>query len=315
MKTVPYTSIRDGILRRMGIDAAQPLIPSQSEALVEYTTAALDEAWDFFDWPEIYLTEERTPNGSTWVSGGYTYQADYAGTISYLGRAPSGSELTDPLWRVKKITTTIDGGVLSVETAIDIPWTDRFTATYSLDTDNSSGEIPYILLDQDNLTPIGTILKIYDKQPGPNAVATPLKFLTGEDRIYITDPAYTGGNVWVKFSLPLPRLTTVPYSASASYAPGDLVFFSTTGDCYSARQSTTGNPPTDPEHWRRQRIPHFLAEFLKLRAHAETLFEDGQSDKGSLALARGEKILLDKMDQAWLRKGEVHGYSATFQHP
>lgn len=313
MKTVPYTSIRDGILRRMGIDAAQPLIPSQSEALVEYTTAALDEAWDFFDWPEIYLTEERTPNGSSWVAGGFTYQADYSGTISFLGRAPSGSELSDPYWRVKKITTTIDGGVLSVETAIDIPWDDRLTASYSLDTDNSSGEIPYILLDQDNLSPIGTILKIYDKEPSRHTLATPLRYLTAEDRIYITDPF--NGNVWVHYSLPLPRLTTVPYSASATYAPGDLVFFSTTGDCYSARQSTTGNAPTSAEHWRRQRIPHFLAEFLKLRAHAETLFEDGQSDKGSLALARGEKILLDKMDQAWLRKGEVHGYSATFQHP
>jgi hypothetical protein len=313
VKTVPYTSIRDGILRRMGIDAAQPLIPSQAEALIEYTTAALDEAWLFYDWPEIYLTEERTPDGSSWVVAGFAYLADTVGTIFYLGRAPAGSETTDLLWRVKKITTTLDGGVLSVETANGIAWDDRFSATYALDTDNSSGEIPYILLDQDELTPIGTVIKIYDKEPGPNSVARTLRYLTGEDRIYITDPAYTGGNVWVRFSLPIPRLTTAEYSPSATYALGDLVFLPTTGDCSSARQPTTGNLPTDPENWRRQRIPHFLAEFLKLRAHAETLFEDGQSDKGSLSLARAEKILLDKMDQAWLRRGEVQHYSATFQ--
>jgi hypothetical protein len=309
VKSVPYTSIRDGILRRMGIDSSQPLIPSQAAALVEYTTAALDEAWDHFDWPEIYLTEERTPNGSSWVSGGYTYQADYSGTISFLGRAPSGSELSDPYWRVKKITTTIDGGVLSVETAIDIPWDDRLTAVYSLDTDNSSGEIPYILFDQDNLTPIGTILKIYDKEPSRHTLATPLRYLTAEDRIYILDPF--NGNVWVHFSLPLPHLTTAEYSAATTYAPGDLVFLSSTGDCYSARIATTGNAPTSAEHWRRQRIPHFLAEFLKLRAFAETLFEDGQSDKGSLALARAEKILLDKLDQAWLRAGREINWSLT----
>jgi hypothetical protein len=91
------------------------------------------------------------------------------------------------------------------------------------------------------------------------------------------------------------------------------VFYNTTGDCYIARQSTAGNLPTDSEYWRRYRIPAFLADYLKFYALAETLSEDGQMDKANYQFARAEGILQQRMDDAWLRKGEVRRYSASFQ--
>ena len=311
MRTTSYKSIRDGVISRMGIDPAQTLMDSQATALAEYLTTAAATSWTFFDWPEIYLTEERTPNGSAWFVTGYTYLSDYVGTIAYFGRAPANSETADLVWRVKKITTNNNGDVLSVETAVNVAWDDRASATYAVSTNNDA-EIPYILLDQDNLSPIGEIMAIWDADPTSGVYARKVRYLLNEDRVLLIDATSETGNVWVQFLLPQPRFTTDEYSAGAAYSAGDVVYYNTTGDCYVARQSTTGNLPSDSEYWRRYRIPSFLSDYLKFYALAETLSEDGQMDKANFQFARAEGILQQRMDDAWLRKGEVRTWTARF---
>ena len=311
MRTTSYKSIRDGVISRMGIDPAQTLMDSQATALAEYLTTAAATSWTFFDWPEIYLTEERTPNGSAWFVTGYTYLSDYVGTIAYFGRAPANSETTDLVWRVKKITTNNNGDVLSVETAVNVAWDDRASATYAVTTNNDA-EIPYILLDQDNLSPIGEIMAIWDADPTSGVYARKVRFLLNEDRVLLIDATSETGNVWVQFLLPQPRFTTDEYSAGAAYSDGDVVYYNTTGDCYVARKATTGNLPSDSEYWRRYRIPSFLSDYLKFYALAETLSEDGQTDKANFQFARAEGILQQRMDDAWLRKGEVRTWTARF---
>ena len=311
MRTTSYKSIRDGVISRMGIDPAQTLMDSQATALAEYLTTAAATSWTFFDWPEIYLTEERTPNGSAWFVTGYTYLSDYVGTIAYFGRAPANSETTDLVWRVKKITTNNNGDVLSVETAVNVAWDDRASATYAVTTNNDA-EIPYILLDQDNLSPIGEIMAIWDADPTSGVYARKVRYLLNEDRVLLIDATSETGNVWVQFLLPQPRFTTDEYSAGAAYSAGDVVYYNTTGDCYVARQATTGNLPSDSEYWRRYRIPSFLSDYLKFYALAETLSEDGQTDKANFQFARAEGILQQRMDDAWLRKGEVRTWTARF---
>ena len=160
-------------------------------------------------------------------------------------------------------------------------------------------------------TPIGTVLAIHSEEPTSTAAPYKLKFAIAEDRVHIIDSAYSGGPVWIKFSLPKPELTVEAYSASTAYSAEDVVYYAPTGDCYKARQATTGNLPTSETHWRRQRIPHFLSEYLKVRAYAETLFEDGQSDKATLQLQRAENNLIQKMDQAWLAAGRQVTWSFT----
>ena len=295
----------------MGIDPAQTLMDSQATALAEYLTTAAATSWTFFDWPEIYLTEERTPNGSAWFVTGYTYLSDYVGTIACFGRAPANSETTDLVWRVKKITTNNNGDVLSVETAVNVAWDDRASATYAVTTNNDA-EIPYILLDQDNLSPIGEIVAIWDADPTSGVYARKVRYLLNEDRVLLIDATSETGNVWVQFLLPQPRFTTDEYSAGAAYSAGDVVYYNTTGDCYVARKATTGNLPSDSEYWRRYRIPSFLSDYLKWYALAETLSEDGQMDKANFQFARAEGILQQRMDDAWLRKGEVRTWTARF---
>jgi len=311
MRTTSYKSIRDGVISRMGIDPAQTLMDSQATALAEYLTTAAATSWTFFDWPEIYLTEERTPNGSAWFATGYVYLSEVVGTVAFFGRAPANSETTDLLWRVKKITTNNNGDVLSVETAVNVAWDSRASATYAVSTNNDA-EIPYILFDQDNLSPIGEIMAIWDADPTSGVYARKVRYLLNEDRVLLIDATSETGNVWVQFLLPQPRFTTDEYSAGAAYSAGDVVYYNTTGDCYVARKATTGNLPSDSEYWRRYRIPSFLSDYLKWYALAETLSEDGQMDKANFQFARAEGILQQRMDDAWLRKGEVRTWTARF---
>jgi len=61
MKSTPYKIVRDGVLTRMGIDASLTPLTSQSAALAEYLQSALDSMWEFYPWPDVTLTEQRTP--------------------------------------------------------------------------------------------------------------------------------------------------------------------------------------------------------------------------------------------------------------
>ncbi len=162
MKATPYRTVRDGVISRMGIDPAQPLMASQATALAEYLTTAAATAWTFFDWPEVYLTEARTPEGDGFQTGVYTYESDYVGTTSYIGRAVQGSSFADLEWRIKRVTTTAAGDLLNIDTAVNVAWDDRTTATYIETSANEAAEdeFPYIPLVAQGLKPIGTVLKI-----------------------------------------------------------------------------------------------------------------------------------------------------------
>jgi hypothetical protein len=64
MKAASFKSVRDGILRKMGLDSSLPPLASQAAALADYVQGALDMAWPHYPWPDVTLVEERTPTGS-----------------------------------------------------------------------------------------------------------------------------------------------------------------------------------------------------------------------------------------------------------
>lgn len=314
MKITPYRTIRDGVIQRMGIDPAQSLLPSQGSAIAEYATSAAAMAWGFFDWPEITHTEQRIVLGTGFAEGGYTFEADYQGTTSYIGRAVQGSLFSEAVWRIKRVLTTASGEVQNIDTAIDVAWDNRTTATYIEDSGNEAAAdaLPYIPLFQSGLTPIGAVAAVCVEKPGNYSVTQKLNFVISDDNIIIIDEAYTSGPVYVEFALPVPRFTSVSYNVSEPYFKGDLVFYNTTGDCYEALQDTTGNLPTNADFWLRHRIPTFLADYIKFFAIAETLAEDGQYDKSQFQFLRAEGVLMQRVDDAWLRKGQIVTYSARF---
>jgi hypothetical protein len=315
MKTTPYRTIRDGIIQRMGIDPEQSLLPSQASAVAEYATTAAAQAWGFYDWPEITHTEQRVVLGAGFAEGGYTYEADYQGTTSYIGRAAQSALFSDPVWRIKRVLTTASGEVTNIDTATNVAWDNRASAAYVEDSGNEAAgdALPYIPLYQSGATPIGAIAAVYANNPNETGITQKLHFVTTDETIVIIDQAYTSGPVYVEFALPVPVFTSSAFSASAAYIKGDVIFYNTTGDCYEALQDTTGNLPANAEFWLRHRIPAFLADYIKFYAIAETLAEDGQYDKSQFQFVRAEGVLLQRMDDAWLRRGEVRTYSARFQ--
>lgn len=315
MKATPYKTVRDGVLTRMGIDPAQPLLPSQGSALAEYLTSAAAYVWNFDEWPQITHTEQRIVLGSGFTEGAYTYESDYQGTLSYIGRAPQGSLFSEPVWRIKRVTTTADGQVLNIDTAMNVSWDSRTTATYIEDSSNDPSDIiPYFPLFSAGKLPIGEVLAIYSDAPSETRLTETYDFVTTADTVFITDQSYSGGPVYVKFQLPVPKFTSTAYNAATPYAAEDLVYHAPTGDCYEALQATTGNAPTNEEYWLRHRIPAFIADYLKTAALADTLAEDGQMDKSQYQLLRAEGLLLKLRDDIWLRNGAVRHYSAKFDY-
>jgi hypothetical protein len=312
MKTVRLQQLLDAITARAGIDPALPENAHRGALVMDYVQEATNEAWNFFDWPEIHHTQERIVLGSGYVEGGYTYESDYSGTISYIGRAIEGSSFDEPVWRIKRITTNAAGAALNIDTALNVKWSDRLTAAYVEDSQNAPAELPYIPLYTPGTTPIGVVEAIYASNPD-TTVAQVLKFSSTADRLIITDTAYAGGNVWVRFALPVPEFTIATYEAATAYSMGELVYHPPSGDCYRAAQATQGNAPTNEAYWVRQSIPFFLADYIKTSALASVLLEQtGQENKAIYFNTRAEGILLRAMDDAWLRKGQVRHYSAKF---
>lgn len=313
MKTVRLQQLLDSITARAGIDPALPENARRGALVMDYVQEAVSHAWEFFDWPEINHTEERIVLGSGFAEGGYTYESDYSGTISYIGRAIEGSNFDQPVWRIKRVTTTVSGAVTNIDTALNVAWNNRLTATYVEDSQNSpSNEIPYALLYSDGSTPIGAVSAVYASNPD-TSLAHSLKFSVTADRLLITDTAYSGGTVFIKFCEPVPEFTIASYDASATYAPGDLVYHNPSGDCYRAILATTGNAPTNTAYWSKQAVPFFLSDYIKTAALADILLEQpGMEAKANYLATRAEGQLLKAMDDAWLRKGEIRRYSATF---
>lgn len=321
MKTVRLQQLIDSIVNRAGLDPALPeagsrvhgrLSSGQAALVTDYISSALAEAWTFFDWPEIHLTESRTPLGRGFAEGGYTFESDYVGTISYIGRAVEGAAQDQPVWRIKRVTTTDSGESLNIDTATDVRWTDRLEAGYVEDAENEpASEIPYIYLSEPGATPIGEITAVWDRDPA--GLANRLRYSVTSDRILITDTAYAGGPVFVEFAYPLPEFSVSEYSTEQFYPARAVVYHYVTGDCYKALVPNQGDLPTSIASWQKQGIPHFLSDYLKERVLGDLYLAAEKDQKAAYQFTRSEGILLRKMDDAWLRKGQVRRYSATFQ--
>lgn len=320
MKTVRLNHLIDSIVSRAGIDPALPeagsrvhgrLSSGQAALITDYIHSALVEAWIFYDWPEIHLVESRTPLGG-FFEGGYTFESDYVGTIAYIGRAVEGAEHDQPVWRIKRITTTASGDSLNIDTAIDVRWIDRQDVGYIEDASNEpASEIPYIYLSASGATPIGEITAIWDRDP--SGLAVRLRHSVTADRILITDSAYTGGPVFVEFALPVPEFSMTEYSTEQYYPAGAIIYHYPTGDCYKALVANQGDLPTSAVSWQKQTIPHFLSDYVKERVLGELYLAADKDQKAAYQFTRAEGVLLGKMDDAWLRKGQTRRYSATFQ--
>lgn len=64
MRATSFKALRNSVLRKMGLDADQLVLPSQAAAIADYMESSLSDVWGLYDWPDTTLTETRTPTGT-----------------------------------------------------------------------------------------------------------------------------------------------------------------------------------------------------------------------------------------------------------
>lgn len=147
MRTASFKTIRDSVLRRMGLDAAQPVLGSQAAAIADYIEAGLSEVWGLYDWPDTTLTEARTPAVAT-----ITYRVAGENTIGQILRitdfVPSSTRLVQTFsFADNDDSATITDSRYTADTEVQVKFRrpePRLTSTaFAAGTAYSPGNVVY----------------------------------------------------------------------------------------------------------------------------------------------------------------------------
>lgn len=282
-RTVSFLSLLRGTAHRCGLDPDN-LATTEAAAFAEHLSVAAKKAWQHYDWPDCVRIEERSlkpeyDEAETYAAGDIVYGGETTGGYYTSAQADNtGQALTDTDW-----------------------WTptDPFALAFDL---LAEGE-----------TPIGEVLNIYDADPdldGTSATgekALPIGFRLSQTQV-IMEPG-APNTVWLRFRLPAPRFTTTVWSSGATYAAGDLIYY-TDGHCYLVLATTSaGEDPADtPEKFRAQTLPLLFENAVKRLAKAEWLGSEEQEEK-SIAL---QKLAEGDLDDATKTLSDDQGQTRRY---
>jgi hypothetical protein len=118
----------------------------------------------------------------------------------------------------------------------------------------------------------------------------------------------SAAKVWVEYRRPVPTYSGSTYSATATYSPGDVIYF-TDGDYHLCLTATSaGESPTSAAaKWEVQQVPAFLRESLATAVCAELLLQDGQEGRYGRMTSKARQIL----DQKVINLGNKQGLSRS----
>jgi len=131
----------------MGLDAAQPVLGSQAAALADYIETSLSDVWALYDWPDVTLTESRTPVGSD-----ITYRVAGENTIGQILRItdflPSSTRLVQTFsFADNDDSATITDARYTADTEVQVKFRrpePRLTSTaFAAGTAYSPGDVVY----------------------------------------------------------------------------------------------------------------------------------------------------------------------------
>jgi hypothetical protein len=234
MRTVNF---RDGVIypaaHLLGIDVEQDLNRDHAQAFASFANHRLRYAWEFWNWPELNITEERAFR-TIWNDTRTFKEGDelfYIPTLSYF-------------------TTT--GNPL----AGTVPTDTNFFAP--LDLVNR-----YIAYDQVGRRPIGQALQVWNGNPFmSNGALLKVPSVPSSNGIQIAN-GWTGPTAWLSYRVRESRFTAKAYDPTKQYKRGDLVYW-TDGDCYAAVVTVfTGHSPDELSYWQKMPMPYFLANYLQ----------------------------------------------------
>lgn len=263
-RTSVFNRVLSGALSLAGVD------PTNNEArasALEFLNARLREAWEYEYWPELTPAEKRAWRDTwdvakTYDAGAEVFFTDSAGVAGYYA---ANSSPNNPA---------------AGESPEDEP--TKWTALVEFRR--------YVALDQTDQTPIGEVEGLYDRDPYAwPTKARRIPFILTTDGI--VPRGYACNTVWVRFRLRPPVFTLDAYAGGSAYAKGATVYYATTGECYRAKQSTTGDAPTNTAYWEQLLFPYVLEPFVKRAVFADLLPADGATNKGQIELGKAYQAL------------------------
>jgi hypothetical protein len=155
---------------------------------------------------------------------------------------------------------------------------------------------------QSGETAIGEVFACYRDDPYGNASARQVGYILTADGIqFQADNAYDP--TYVYFRKRIPEFSGNAYASGTAYTAGDVVYYATTGDYYTALQSTTGNLPTNASYWERNLIPYELFEYAAQAAYGDWLISNDQAATGMAMRGLAGEALMQEFDKLSRQQG------------
>jgi hypothetical protein len=256
MRTVPYQTVLDGVLRRRGIDPlGDDVTQDDLRGIVQHINKRIRFAWRIWDWPDLRRTEERAYR-TIW-------SADKQFLLSNADGVPDELIWLDDMtyYRVKA-NPIISGDPPPGTLPSDTDYFETFTPVDA-----------YISLDQVCRRPIGMVFGIYKGNPRLNGCcSTGYDFRPSDKGIDVLGAG--SASVFISYQLPPSKFSAVPYAHGRLYSTGSIVYFSVTGECYIALTDSAGILPSQESvWWRKIPFPEIFAQYVIAGAYADGLRE------------------------------------------
>lgn len=341
MRTVPFQSVLNSVARQLGLDPSRDLNTQQSAKLTDYANDRLKEGWRWDFWPEWTVSQQRfyrdVYDASRTVSAGderyfIASQAYYQAlqAQSPAAQAPAtlvGSTWTEnsAWWAVCASSYTASDWATGVNYVVGNQVRNGADGEYyQCITAHTSGGVfdstkfgrlkafdRYVAYEQVqqgvSLTPIDEVAGVSKKNPRVwRSSPGWLDFTPSDNGIQVgrgwqsTPPNV----VWVTFRLRPPEFNSTLWSASATYAAGDVRYYPTTGECYKAIQAGTNHLPTDAAFWQKIDFPAAIASYVKRAVFADGLKDQKQTDRAAAELIEAQNELADACDRALAQQGQ-----------
>lgn len=288
----------------------------------------LRTAWENQDWPDLRRTEKRYfrdwySNATAYNPGDEVYytatQKYYQCVAATTGNAPAdGSAHTQfAYWADAAVSRVADDytnakgyvpGDLAYYWTTDAVYQCIANSTGNLPTDTTHWGLlnkyqRYVSLDQTlngvEQTPMGTILRVWDKDPDAYKDATEL--LKGRKASLNHWGVQVDKDVpfvWITFRLRVPVLYGGKWNAAAGYLADQQVYYRSAalnGNFYTNTGAAMPgeSPETNPEKWTLVEIPAEFRGYLEFAAASDFLLPQGEDEAGPLrGLAEG--LLADR---------------------
>lgn len=297
MRTIPFKSVLDAVLRRHSMDPRGDAISSDTAlAATEHINARLKRAWFIWEWPEWTVSEERAFR-QVWNEDHQYKRVNENGQPDEVFYMPHAADHTLENAAYYRVNPDASNDPPPGTRPPDVP-PDMGTAPPPPPTQYWLRFIPdtYVAYDQVCRRRIGEMLDVYADNPVTTKPPRCLAHKPSEKGIQIYD---AGGllTVFIKYLMPAEQFTTAPYIPNRSYPRGEIVYLpsNTSGECYLAiAQADINHPPPDAAYWRHCLFPDVLAEYVKAGAYCDCLRESPSGEGADptvlqrLALAEAE---------------------------